>query len=463
MMSTMHVHEKGKIIFTKGALDSIMKNTTHILEGDKERKITKEDIDTIYKVNSEYSSKALRVLALAYKFDDKIKEEGLVFVGLVAMIDPARKEAGPAVTKFKEAGITTIMITGDHKDTAFAIAKNLGICETIDQCVIGTDLDKLSEDELRKLVEKTRVFARVSPENKTAIVKAFKANGHICAMTGDGVNDAPSLKAADIGIAMGITGTDVAKGAADMVLADDNFASIEKAVEEGRGIYTNIKKTIIFLLSSNIAEVLVMTIIIMLGFNTPFLAIHLLWINLITDSLPAIALGMDPKDETIMKEKPRDPNETVFSNGGLLKTILYGCYITLAVLIAYLAAYWLNGIYSFSDILNTVSDSPVVHQAQTMSFTSLAIAELFHMIGMSVGPNKSVVTVFGKRNKMLALSFVAGVLLQLLVILVPSVQQVFSTASLGLTEWIITALAALCPVICHEIEVLVRFIIKKKN
>jgi len=462
MMSTMHVHEKGKIIFTKGALDSILKNTTHILENDKERLITKDDIDSIYKVNSTYSSKALRVLALAYKFDDKIEEAGLVFVGLVAMIDPARKEAGPAVAKFKDAGITTIMITGDHKDTAFAIAKNLGIAESINECVMGTDLDKLSEDELRELVKHTRVFARVSPENKTAIVKAFKANGHICAMTGDGVNDAPSLKAADIGIAMGITGTDVAKGAADMVLADDNFASIEKAVEEGRGIYANIKKTIIFLLSSNIAEVLVMTIIIILGFNTPFLAIHLLWINLITDSLPAIALGMDPKDKSIMKEMPRDPNETVFSNGGLIRTIIYGSYITVAVLIAYMCAFWMNGIFDYSLILHAPADSEVVHQAQTMSFTALAFAELFHMVGMSAGPNRSFIDVFRKKNFMLGLSFVVGVLLQFVVILIPAVQQVFSTSALELNEWLITAAASIFPLVCHEVEVFFRWIMGKK-
>jgi len=459
MMSTMHTHEKGSIVFTKGALDSILKNTKYILENNVERPITSKDIETIYSINKEYSNKALRVLALAYSFNDEIKEENLVFVGLVAMIDPERKEAKPAVEKFKEAGITTIMITGDHKDTAFAIAKNLGICETIDECVMGTDIDKLSEDELRELVKTTRVFARVSPENKTSIVKAFKANGHICAMTGDGVNDAPSLKASDIGIAMGITGTDVAKGAADMVLADDNFASIEKAVEEGRNIYTNIKKTIIFLLSSNIAEVLVMTIIIIFGFNTPFLAIHLLWINLITDSLPAIALGMDPKESNIMSVKPRDPNETIFSNGGLKKTLIYGAFITVSVIIAYLSAYYLNGLFSYKEIFNVSSNSEIVHQAQTMSFTALAFAELFHMLGMS-GNTESFITIFKKKNKMLALAFIAGILLQLFVILVPGVQKVFSTCSLEPIEWIITFTAGLVPLICHEIVTLIK---KKTN
>ena len=386
MMSTKHQEDGKTITYTKGALDSVLANTTHILENGKERKITEADVKRIYEVNSEFSLRALRVLALSYNKKDEIDEKDLVFVGLVAMIDPARPEAKPAVEKFKEAGITTIMITGDHKDTAFAIAKELGIAETIDQCVMGKEIDNLSEEELQELVKHTRVFARVSPENKTSIVKAFKANGNICAMTGDGVNDAPSLKAADIGIAMGITGTDVAKGAADMVLADDNFASIEKAVEEGRGIFTNIKKTIIFLLSSNIAEVLVMFFIILVGFETPFIAIHLLWINLITDSLPAIALGMDPKDKGIMKEKPRNPNETIFAHGGLRDTVMHGSFITIAVIIAYLSAFWLNGITDYNTIAHVAdleNGRAILMQAQTMSFTALGFAELIHMVCMS--------------------------------------------------------------------------------
>ena len=460
MMSTKH-HIDGKdYIFTKGALDSILANATHILENGKERKIIKEDIDHIYEINKEFSSRALRVLALAYTNKADIDEKEMVFVGLVAMIDPARKEAKPAVAKFKEAGITTIMITGDHKDTAFAIAKELGIAESIDQCVMGKEIDDLSEKELRELVKKTRVFARVSPENKTAIVKAFKANGHICAMTGDGVNDAPSLKAADIGIAMGITGTDVAKGAADMVLADDNFASIEKAVEEGRGIFKNIKKTVIFLLSSNIAEVLVMMIIIILGFATPFLAIHLLWINLITDSLPAIALGMDPKGDGIMKEKPRNPKEGIFARGGFRDTVMHGSFITIAVIIAYLSAFWLNGITSYQEIANASGD--VLKQAQTMSFTALAFAELIHMVCMS-DTDHSFVHVFKNKNWMMLLAFILGIGLQFFVILTPGVQKVFSTTGLGLSEWLITAGAAFVPLMAHEIQVFIKYLLRKKK
>ena len=466
MMSTKHTFGNENIIFTKGALDSILANTTYILENGKERKITKKDIDRIYEVNTQFSSKALRVLALSYSKKEKIDESELVFVGLVAMIDPARPEAKPAVAKFKTAGITTIMITGDHKDTAFAIAHELGIADTIDQCVMGKDIDNLSDDELRELVKKTRVFARVSPENKTAIVKAFKANGNICAMTGDGVNDAPSLKAADIGIAMGITGTDVAKGAADMVLADDNFASIEKAVEEGRGIFTNIKKTIIFLLSSNIAEVLVMFIIILVGFETPFIAIHLLWINLITDSLPAIALGMDPKDKGIMNEKPRNPNETVFAHGGLRDTLMHGAFITLAVILAYLSAFWLSGITSYDAIANVANKASefyrpdVVMQAQTMSFTALGFAELIHMVCMS-SVEHSAFRVFRNKNWMMLLAFILGVGLQFFVVLTPGVQEVFKTSSLDWKEWLITAGAAFVPLLAHEIEVLIKHIIRR--
>ena len=401
------------------------------------------------------------MLALAYKYsNEKISEDNLIFVGLTAMIDPARKEAKPAVETFKRAGITTIMITGDHIDTAFAIAKQLGIAEDISQCMMGKDVDKLSFEELQEKVKTLRVFARVSPQNKVSIVKAFKANGNICAMTGDGVNDAPSLKAADIGIAMGITGTDVAKGSADMVLVDDNFASIEKAVEEGRGIYANIKKTVLFLLSSNIAEVLAMFLVICIGFPSPFIAIHLLWVNLVTDSLPAIALGMDPKDPNNMNEKPRDKNETLFSKGGYATTIGYGALITVSVLLAYLSAFWLNGIFDYSTIANLKNDSPILLQARTMAFVALAISELVHMVGMS-NQNRSFVHVFKNKNWMMLIAFAAGLGLQLFVIEVPFMQQIFSTANLTWQEWLITASMCITPLIVHEIVVFIKWLKKR--
>lgn len=463
MMTTVHNDNGKNIGYTKGALDSILKHTTKILENGKVRSITDDDIKKIYSTNSYFSDKALRVLALAYRITDKPIEDDLIFVGLVAMIDPERPEAKGAVEKFKRAGIATVMITGDHKDTAFAIAKNLGICEIKEQCRTGAEVDAMSEDELKECCKSVRVFARVSPENKVQIVKAFKANGNICAMTGDGVNDAPSLKAADIGIAMGITGTDVAKGAADMVLTDDNFASIEKAVEEGRGIFANIKKTIIFLISSNIAEVLAMFFIICLGLPAPLIAIHLLWVNLITDSLPAIALGMDPKAPDVLDEKPRDPKKGIFADGGVKLTAGFGVVITVAVLISYFAAGWLNGVFSLGDIKALYeNNASILHQAQTMAFTTLAFCELFHMIGMS-NVKKSFIHIFSNKNWMMALAFVVGIGLQFLVIEVPAVRAVFSTANLTGNEWIITAICSVLPLIIHEIVAIGYSICSKKS
>ena len=461
MMSTKHQLENGNIMYTKGALDSILAHATKIRINGEVRPINKDDIKKIYDANTYFSDKALRVLALSYKENvDKIEEDDLIFVGLVAMIDPARPEAKPAVETFKGAGITTVMITGDHIDTAFAIAKELGIAERKEQCIMGKDIDKLSFEELKEKAKDLRVFARVSPENKVSIVKAFQANGNICAMTGDGVNDAPSLKASDIGIAMGITGTDVAKSSADVVLTDDNFASIEKAVEEGRSIYANIKKTVLFLLSSNIAEVLAMFIVICIGFPSPFIAIHLLWMNLITDSLPAIALGMDPKDPNAMKEKPRDAKESLFAHGGYLTTIGYGAVITISVLIAYLSGFWVNGIYSYSDIVNVASNSPILLQARTMAFVALAFSEIFHMVGMS-NQNRSFIHVFKNKNYMMLIAAVVAIALQLAVIEIPFMRDVFSTSDLTVTEWLITAAMCITPLIVHEIVVLIKFIIKK--
>ena len=460
MMSTMHDDCGKKIIYTKGALDSILAHTTKILIDGAVRSITKEDVTRIYEANSNFSDQALRVLALAYHESDELKEEDLVFVGLVAMIDPARPEAKPAVSKFKEAGIITVMITGDHKDTAFAIARELGICESKDQCYTGSDVDNMTEEELREVVKTARVFARVSPENKVQIVKAFKANGHIAAMTGDGVNDAPSLKAADIGIAMGITGTDVAKGAADMVLTDDNFASIEKAVEEGRGIYANIKKTVLFLLASNITEVLTMLLLIAVGLPAPFLAIHLLWVNLVTDSLPAIALGMQPKDPDCMKQSPRDSKESIFAHGGVATISIYGGIITLGAIIAYLAPAFLNGAYTYSEIKALYLNQEYLTHAQSMIFTALALSELIFMLGMS-DTRRSFIHVFKDKNWMMAVAFFVGVALQIVGSMVPGISTIFSTRSLSLKEWAITLGVAFIPLILHEIIVIIRKIAKK--
>ena len=461
MMTTVHSENGCSVGFTKGAIDSVLSRCSHILINGEKREITDEDVARIYEVNAAFSDRALRVLALAVKNTEVPDEDEMTFVGLTAMVDPARPEAKGAVVKFKHAGIVTVMITGDHKDTAFAIARELGICEEKTQCRTGAEVDAMTDDQLREECKTARVFARVSPENKVRIVKAFKANGNICAMTGDGVNDAPSLKTADIGIAMGITGTDVAKGAADMVLTDDNFASIEKAVEEGRGIFANIKKTIFFLISSNIAEVLAMFLIICAGLPAPLIAIHLLWINLITDSLPAIALGMDKTTGDVLDEKPRNPKESLFAHGGMRCILVRGAILTVSVLIAYIAAFWLNGAYSFAEIKAIAEASPdVLHQAQTMAFTTLAFGELFHMFAMR-NTEKSSFTVFGSGNVMMFAAFFVGIALQFAVIEIPALQMIFNTANLSGFEWLITAICSLLPLIWQEATALYKAIKKR--
>ena len=314
---------------------------------------------------------ALRVLALAVNEEDKTASEtDLIFVGLVGMIDPPRPEAKAAVAVFNKASVRTVMITGDHKDTAFAIAKELGIADRQEQCITGDDMNNMTQEQLNAAVDDLRVFARVSPENKVMIVNAFKSHGNIVSMTGDGVNDAPSLKIADIGVAMGISGTDVAKGAADMILTDDNFATIEKAIEEGRNIYNNIRKSVLFLLSSNLGEIITMLLAIAAGLASPLKAIHILWVNLITDSLPALALGVDPGDRDIMNGPPRNPKESMFAKGGLAFMIVFGTAIGLVTLTAflYLPIHNLmeaNLSVSLAAIVEMLRDEQVLMHAQT--------------------------------------------------------------------------------------------------
>ncbi len=468
MMSTLHNDVDGPVMFTKGAIDNILKHTTHIYLDGKEKPITKDDIKCLEKKASEFSKAALRVLALAYRKTSKLEEEKLVFVGFVGMVDPARPEAKHAVDIFKNAGITTVMITGDHKDTAYAIASELGICNSPEQCLSGSELDNLSDEEVAEKVRNIRVFARVSPENKVQIVKAFKANGSIVAMTGDGVNDAPSLKAADIGIAMGITGTDVAKGAADMVLTDDNFASIEKAVEEGRGIYANIKKTVWFLLSSNVGEVISMFVAVLIGLPSPLVAIQILWVNLITDSLPAIALGSDTKDKDIMKEQPRGIKESLFSRGGYATIFGYGAFIGLITLLAFLLFPMIelsnNGqtitLQSIINILNDPSYEWLLRKSETMAFSVLGISQLFHMLGIR-NIRKSFVVGLKNINWFLIVSFFAGIALQVIVVEVPGISDFFNCYQIDGIEWLYVFAFAVSPLVIHEIVVLILFIVNK--
>jgi Ca2+-transporting ATPase len=467
MMSTAHDDNGSLIQYTKGAMDQILKHATHILVNGEERKITSDDLKKINEAANSFAADALRVLALAISHptnkNGQLVEENLTFVGLVGMVDPPREAAKPAVATLKGAGIITVMITGDHKDTAFAIAKELGIASDISETMSGDEIDLCSPEELQEKVKTVRVFARVSPENKVQIVKAIKANGNIAAMTGDGVNDAPSLKAADIGIAMGITGTDVAKGAADMVLTDDNFASIEKAVEEGRGMFANIRKTILFLLSSNIGEVVCMFVAAAIGLPSPLIAIHLLWVNLITDSLPAIALGADKKPDGIMEEKPRDPSKSVFAGDGYLITFGYGIWIGLAVLIAFLIKPWSEGCFTIAEINAWLSASEThLEEAQSMAFCVLSMAELFHMLGMT-DVRHSFVRVFKDKNFMLWLSFFLGFGLQFFVIETPGVNSFFKVYPLSddPIEYLWVFILAFSPLIIHEISVLVMNIMKK--
>ena len=485
MMSTQHEYNGKKLIFTKGAIDSILKVANRIEINGKVRNITDEDKKNIMAASDSMAVSALRVLGLAYSYADELKEENLVFLGLVGMIDPPRPECKNAVSIFKQAGITTIMITGDHKTTALAIAKELGIADENGEALSGDEIDALSPEELQEKVKTVHVFARVSPENKVQIITAVRANGNIAAMTGDGVNDAPSLKAADIGIAMGITGTDVAKGAADMVLTDDNFASIEKAVEEGRGIYTNIKKTVLFLLSTNIAEVLAMFAIVIMSlflveYNlpTPLLAIHILWVNLITDSLPAVALGADEKESGIMEDKPRNPKESLFSRGGYFITFGYGLLITVTTVFAFLMIPIFEGhVDSFVGLAEMLSkgydaaqlgtaeakellEYKIYMQSITSAFCVLSLSELFHMLGMT-SIRKSFVHNFWSKNWLLWVAFGAGVLLQVAVVNIPGLNGFFSCYPLDPYHWGIVIALSVAPLVVHEIVALIIFLRKK--
>ena len=460
MMTTVHRSGEETAAYTKGAVDQLLKHCTGIVENGAARPITAQDKENILSAASAMSRQALRVLAMAVKYgDESAEEEDLQFVGLVGMIDPARPEAKDAVESFKQAGITTIMITGDHRDTALAIARELGIAEAESQCVTGEELDAMPQEELDKKVLDLRVFARVSPEHKVRIVKAFKANNKIVSMTGDGVNDAPSLKAADIGVAMGITGTDVAKGAADMVLTDDNFATIEKAIEEGRGIYNNIKKTVIFLLGSNLGEVISMFTAIVAGLASPLKAVHILWVNLITDTLPALALGADDKPMGIMKRKPRDPKDSLFAGGGLFLTIFYGALIAAMTLAAFLYLPVSQLLASGAPVtvasIDALLTGELLIRAQTFAFTVLAVSQLWHSLGMR-DVDTSIFITIRHENKLTLISFFGGLLLQVCATEIPLFVGVFGTATLAFGEWLALIAFAMVPLVFHEIFVPIR-------
>ena len=467
LMTTVH-NKNGKVAgYTKGAVDKLLPRCKNIIENGVTRAFADSDNDNILKAAEDMSKQALRVLALAVKLDDEsATEDDLTFVGLVGMIDPARPEAKKSVANFKEAGIITVMITGDHKDTAFAIASDLGIAESPEQCITGEELDTLSEQQLKDRVLSLRVFARVSPTHKVNIVKAFRSHGKVVSMTGDGVNDAPSLKAADIGVAMGITGTDVAKGAADMILVDDNFATIEKAIEEGRGIYANIKKTVIFLLGSNLGEVVAMFGAIVVGLASPLKAVHILWVNLITDSLPALALGADNKPVGIMKRPPREQKEGLFSDGGLFLTIFYGLLIAAMTVSAFLflpvTQLLAAGVPITIASLDSLLVGDLLTKAQTFAFTALAVSQLWHSLGMRDVDSSLFITI-RQNNKMMLLSFAVGLGLQVCATEIPMFANIFGTATLSLVEWSSLVVFAMLPLVFHEIFVPFRKAMHRKE
>lgn len=454
-MTTIHKKEGKKYTYVKGSGEILLNRCNRIYWDGNIIAMQADHKRNIRQAMEQMAKQALRVLALAMDEGENTKEDNLIFVGLVGMIDPPRPEAARAIQMFKRASVKTVMITGDHADTAFAIAKQLGIAQKPSECMTGSELDELSDGELQNRIGAVTVFARVSPSHKTRIVKAFQRRGEIVAMTGDGVNDAPSLKSADIGIAMGREGTDVAKNAADLILTDDNFATIEKAMEEGRGIYENIKKTVLFLLSSNFGEIITMFIAIAVGVASPLKAGHILWINLITDTLPALALGTDQNDTALlMEEEPRKPKESLFAGNGLFCTLFYGSIIGAISLLAFFTIPIISmiengGGWDFGVIHEIFSDVSKLERAQTYAFTVLGLSQLFHAIGM----RDTTVSVFKrnqKKNILLLATFGVGIFLQMAVTEIPLFIQMFHTVHLSIDEWMGLLLLASVPLWAHE-------------
>ena len=451
LMSTLNREGESYRVHTKGALDNLLKISTHALVNGQRVPLTPAMKEEYLRMADGMSDAALRVLGAAYKDADRLldpaeMEMDLTLIGLVGMIDPPRLEVKDSIIKAKMAGITPVMITGDHKNTAVAIAKELGIADSLEQSITGTEIDELSEAEFAERIPRYRVFARVSPEHKVKIVRAFKAQGNIVSMTGDGVNDAPSLKYADIGVAMGITGTDVSKGASDMILTDDNFTTIVHAIEEGRNIYNNIKKAVVFLLSCNLGEVVAIFASILFYWPVPLLPTQILWINLITDSLPAIALGVDPGDSDVMRQQPRNPKESFFAGGTGIRAVLGGTLIGLLTL----AAFYL-GLAEFGYTLGS-HDIPddVLTNARTMSFVVLAASQLFYSLAMR-NPTKSIFQIGLFSNPYLIGAIIAGFFLQFVVISVPFLADAFNVTNLSIHDWGIVFLLALIPLLITEL------------
>lgn len=453
MMTTFH--DKifdGIASFTKGAPDVVLERCEKVLIDGKEVDLDEKLRKEILGKNSEFARSALRCLGYAYRKHSDMPseitsdaiEKDMVFVGLTGMIDPSRPEAKEAIKECKSAGIRPIMITGDYLETGLAIAKDLGIATSDDQAIMGRELNEMSEAELREIVKEKSVYTRVSPENKVQIVTALKQNGHITAMTGDGVNDAPAIKKADIGIAMGITGTDVAKNTAEVILTDDNFATIVNAVEEGRIIYSNIKKFVAYLLSCNLGEVLIVLISILMNLPVPLIPIQLLWLNLVTDSFPALALGVERGEADIMDEPPRDPDEPILDKEIKITVAIQSIAITVATLLAYFVGLKWYGLESG------------INHARTMAFSALIICELLRAY-TARSIDKTVFEIGVFTNKKLVMATVFSFLLMLLVIYVPVLNDAFGLMDLGPREIAVVLGSALIPLVAGEIQKKVRF------
>lgn len=447
LMSTKYEINGVPTVFTKGATDVLLDRIEYIASQEGIRKITEADKETIERQNQTFSENGLRVLAFAYKECGKEEvltkenEYGYIFSGLVSMIDPPREESVQAVADAISAGIQPIMITGDHKVTATAIAKQIGIYHDGDITVTGQELDKMTEEELDQVLEHITVYARVSPENKIRIVNAWQKKGHIVAMTGDGVNDAPALKKADIGVAMGITGTEVSKDAAAMILADDNFATIMKAVLNGRNVYRNIMNAIQFLLSGNMAAIFVVLFCSLMALDTPFEPVHLLFINLLTDSLPALAIGMEPSDKQLLKNKPRNVKAGIFTKDFSLHLFVYGLLIAVVTQGAYYQGLRVNAA-----------------TASTMAFATLTLARLFH--GFTCRSEFSIFKIKLRSNKWSLAAFAAGAVLLACVLVIPFLKGLFMVSALTGNQMGIIVLFAIIPTVLIQIYRLLKEIIK---
>lgn len=462
MMSTIHKTADGILQFTKGAPDEILKHCTRIFKNGEVSPLTDADRDAVLKKNKEFADRALRVLACGYKqlscvpedqSPDNIENE-LVFCGLVGMIDPVRPEVKAAIEECRGAGIRPIMITGDHKDTAVAIALELGIIKDKSEAITGAELDDISDEDFKEKVTQYSVYARVQPEHKVRIVNAWKSRGMITAMTGDGVNDAPSIKSADIGVGMGITGTDVTKNVADMVLADDNFATIVSAVEEGRRIYDNIRKSIQFLLSSNLSEVMAIFTANLLGF-TILKPVHLLWINLVTDCFPALALSMEKGEKDLMKRPPRKSSDGIFAGGVGFDVVYQGLFVTLLTLAAYFIGHFMEaGRWEITESAD----------GMTMAFLTMSMCEIFHSFNMRSQHGSTVsMLLHGSFNKYIFGSTVLSLITTALVIEVPFLADAFDFTSIDAREFFTAlGLAFLIIPLVEIVKAIERAVIKNK-